>query len=279
MKYIVLILLVVLVSCSNHSLTKRVHTTEASTPSALLSEASVSFDASADYESKSSSCPVGMIEVTGNYCPQVEQNCLEWDERVVNVNGRVRCLRFAPTKCLSKQRKRMSFCIDKYEYPNQAGAIPEVMITWNQMKAKCEAQGKRLCKDIEWEFACEGEEALPYPYGLNREPGICNIDKPWRAFDSGKLANPATRQAEVDRLSQRVPSGSMPGCVSPFGVHDMTGNVDESVVNSSGTPYKSGEKGGHWATGARNRCRPMTTVHNEDFAFYEIGGRCCANPK
>jgi formylglycine-generating enzyme required for sulfatase activity len=168
----------------------------------------------------------------------------------------------------------LNFCIDTYEFPNQKGAIPIVMISWNDMKKLCEDQGKRICKDFEWEFACEGEEMLPYPYGLNRDATKCNIDKPWIPFDSQKLFNPKTRGEEVERLSQRVPSGSM-DCKSPFGVYDMTGNVDEFVVNSSGSPYKSGLKGGHWAWGARNRARPVTLAHDENFAFYAEGGRCC----
>jgi len=224
-------------------------------------------------------CPGGMLEIKGNYCPQVDQTCLKYDEKTVNANGKVRCLRYAPSKCLSKTKKVMHYCIDVYEYPNKKDAIPDVMISWLDAKKLCEAESKRLCRDTEWEFACEGEDMLPYPYGLERGTDICNIDKPWIAFDGGKLMNPKTRQAEVDRLSQRVPSGSMPNCKSPFGVFDMTGNVDESVINSSGKPYSSGEKGGHWAWGARNRCRPMTTAHNEGFIFYEIGSRCCKDAK
>ena len=54
----------------------------------------------------------------------------------------------------------------------------------------------------------------------------------------------------------------------------MTGNVDEWVVNESGRPYQSGLKGGYWGP-VRTRCRPMTTAHNEDFNFYQIGFRCC----
>jgi formylglycine-generating enzyme len=65
-------------------------------------------------------------------------------------------------------------------------------------------------------------------------------------------------------------------CVSSYGVHDMTGNVDEWVVNESGHPYKSGLKGGYWGP-VRTRCRPMTTAHNEDFNFYQIGFRCCSD--
>jgi hypothetical protein len=275
MKYVGIALLSIVIACSNGVVPK----TNGSNPTSCAPSESIS-DVSPYGQvvvgwAPPNFCPDDMVLVSGNYCPVVEQTCLKWDEKVINVNGKVRCLEFAPTKCLSKQKKAMSFCIDKFEYPNKLGAIPEVMVTWNEMAVKCAAEGKRLCKDVEWEFACEGEDALPYPYGLNRDPGTCNIDNAWRAFDGGKLSNPATRQAEVDRLSQRVPSGSKPGCVSPFGVYDMTGNVDESVINSSGSPYKSGEKGGHWAMGARNRCRPMTTVHNESFAFYEIGGRCC----
>lgn len=236
-------------------------------------------EASINVECKELLCPLDMVEVKGNYCPEVEQTCLEYDESVVNVNGKVRCLRFAPTKCLSKKLKPMHFCINRHEGQNIKGEIPEVMVSWIEAKFKCEALGKRLCKDYEWEFACEGNEALPYPTGLTRPVGICNIDHPWRAFDGWKLSNPKTRQAEVDRLSQRVPSGSMPGCISPFGVFDMVGNTDESVINTSGKPYKSGEKGGHWCLGARNRCRPMTTIHNEYFSFYEISWRCCKDIK
>ncbi len=278
MKYISGTLLMVATACSIHGGSKT-NSVEASMSDASAPEAAVEEVAPDAGVVVSSLCPEDMVEVKGRYCPQVEQICLEWDEKVVNVNGKVRCLRFSPTQCLSKQKKFMNFCIDRFEYPNKLGAIPEVMVTWNEMANKCSTEGKRLCRDVEWEFACEGEESLPYPYGLNREPETCNIDKVWRMFDGNKLMNPSTRQAEVDRLSQRVPSGSQPGCVSPFGVYDMTGNVDESVINSSGNPYKSGEKGGHWATGARNRCRPMTTVHNESFSFYEIGGRCCQDVK
>lgn len=159
------------------------------------------------------------------------------------------------------------------------------MVSWNDMKVNCESEGKRLCLDHEWTLSCEGPEMLPYPYGYKRDANACNIDHPQRpGFDASK----ARMTPEVVAwLDQRVPSGSMPACVSPYGVHDMTGNVDESIVNSEhGQPmdpthpggkkqFWSGEMGGHWVIGARNRCRPKTTVHDESTVFYEIGGRCC----
>jgi formylglycine-generating enzyme required for sulfatase activity len=169
------------------------------------------------------------------------------------------------------------FCIDRYEYPNKPGELPKLMVSWYQAKDLCAAQGKRLCGDSEWTLACEGHGHSPYPYGRVRDDKACNIDKPHRMPNTVAIADPRTRAAEVARLDQREPSGSRAGCVSPFGVFDMTGNVDEWVVNEMGTPYQSGLKGGYWGP-VRTRCRPMTTAHNEDFFFYQIGFRCCRNP-
>ena len=70
-------------------------------------------------------------------------------------------------------------------------------------------------------------------------------------------------------------SGARAGCTSSYGVFDMTGNVDEWVVNESGHPFKSGLKGGYWGP-VRDRCRPMTTAHGEEFSYYQVGFRCCS---
>jgi formylglycine-generating enzyme required for sulfatase activity len=216
-----------------------------------------------------------MVEVQGDYCPAVGQFCT----RVLDQPERDRCAEFRPgSQCYGKTVP-MRFCIDKYEYPNVAGGTPEVAVTWEKAADKCEAEGKRLCKDTEWTLACEGEERLPYPYGNVRDANACNIDKPYIMPDNEAFSRPATRAAEIARLDQREPSGSRASCVSPHGVHDMTGNVDEWVVNQSGKaserPYVSGLKGGYWGP-VRNRCRPMTVDHNRWHSGYQIGFRCCA---
>ena len=143
-------------------------------------------------------------------------------------------------------------------------------MTWHDVKAGCEAQDKRLCAKSEWTFACEGPDIRPYPYGdgYHRDPTACN-------FDNEQVVNVMTDTREKRILDGMLqPSGKNPRCVSPFGVHDMVGNIDEFVVNESGRPYKSGLVGGH-VFGVRNACRPMTPGHNEFFAWYETGGRCC----
>jgi hypothetical protein len=222
----------------------------------------------------SANCGDNQVEVEGDYCPALEQKCVRWMDPETTIPRR--CSEFAPTgKCQTKTLKK-HFCIDRFEYPNKVGEKPVVMKTWYEAADACKAQGKRLCGDSEWTLACEGQERLPYPYGYERNSQACNIDKPHPDVNEAAMANPLTRDAEVARLWQGEPSGTRESCVSPYGAFDMTGNVDEWVVNESGLPYKSGLKGGYWGP-VRDRCRPMTTAHYEQFVFYQIGFRCCGD--
>jgi formylglycine-generating enzyme required for sulfatase activity len=176
----------------------------------------------------------------------------------------------------------MRFCIDRYEFPNIKGIRPITAVNWEEAAAGCARVGKRLCKDHEWTLACEGPERLPYPYGFSRSSQACNIDRPFVKPDNDKINDPYERAEEIERLDRREPSGSRAQCMSPYGVADMTGNVDEWVVNEEGKvndkPYKSGLKGGWWGP-VRNRCRPMTTDHNQWHMGFAIGYRCCADAK
>lgn len=219
-------------------------------------------------------CPADMVEVEGDYCPELAQKCVRWlDSPKKEVR---RCAEFAPSGACATRTVKKHFCVDRYEYPNRAGATPVVMASWYEAQATCKKSGKRLCGDSEWTLACEGQERLPYPYGVKRDSAACNIDKPHPAVDERALANPKTRAAETKRLWQGEASGSRAACVSAYGAFDMTGNVDEWVVNESGRPFKSGLKGGYWGP-VRDRCRPMTTAHGEEFSFYQIGFRCCSD--
>lgn len=220
----------------------------------------------------SSACPEGMVEVEGDYCPILEQTCKRWLDREKAAPRR--CAEFAPSSACQTKTVHKRFCIDRFEYPNKQGAVPVVMKSWYEARDTCQAQGKRLCGGSEWTLACEGQDRLPYPYGLERSADACNIDKPHPAVNEKALVSAKTRDAEVARLWQGESSGARASCKSTYGVFDMTGNVDEWVVNEAGLPFKSGLKGGYWGP-VRDRCRPMTTVHGEGFAFYQIGFRCC----
>jgi hypothetical protein len=226
-------------------------------------------------------CPEGMLLVEGDYCQVLGHVCLK------RIDGPVeRCEKYAEPPICEGQIQKKRFCIDRFEYPNLEGVRPVVMVNWMEAKAACESEGKRLCTGSEWTLACEGTERVPYPYGYTRDSTACNIDRPHPDVDEQALLNPRDVSSEVARLDQRVASGQMPRCTSPYGVQDMTGNVDEWVVNEkhfgpapadgSERPFISGLKGGYWGP-VRNRCRATTTFHNEWFRFYQIGFRCCAN--
>ncbi len=221
----------------------------------------------------SNACPPDMVDVSGEYCSQPEEVC---DDYISEKRDRCRHYR-SPTQCVGRPEPK-HFCIDQYEYPDRAGQLPIVAYSWDNARDICATEGKRLCSAEEWSMACEGPKWKPYPYGYRRDDTACNIDKPYIMPDNDAFENPRTRAAEIARVRQSEPSGSRPRCRSEFGVYDMTGNVDEWVLNDAGSrtepPYQSGLKGGWWGP-VRDRCRPMTTDHNEWHSGYQIGFRCC----
>ena len=222
---------------------------------------------------KPSSCPAGMKLVDGDYCTEVEHTCLKsWFDKS---NKKKVCEEFAPTaKCVGQKIKKR-YCIDTYEWPNKKGERPEVMNRFHQAQVKCASIGKRLCTESEWTFACEGPNMTPFPYGYVRDAKKCNGDHLWDGPNMTKVG--ARDPGELARLWKGVRSGSQPDCVSAFGVADLPANTDEiaSVENPRGK-YDSVTTGGPWYKGVRNQCRPKIYTHNEDFYYYYLSFRCCA---
>ncbi|HET9958905.1 MAG TPA: SUMF1/EgtB/PvdO family nonheme iron enzyme [Polyangiaceae bacterium] len=224
-------------------------------------------------------CPAGMLLVDGDYCSDVDYECLKsWYDPS---NKKTICEEFKPeSKCVGKKTKKR-FCIDQYTWPNEKGARPEVMNRFHQAELKCAAVGKRLCTESEWTLACEGPRMLPFPYGYVRDTSKCLGDVEWDAPDMKKVA--ARDPEELARLWKGVRNGSQPGCVSEYGVADLPGNVDEVVANETQdgswrAKYDSVHTGGPWYKGTRNQCRPKIYTHDEGFYYYFLGFRCCAEP-
>lgn len=237
-------------------------------------------------EGNRGSCAPGMIEVAGRMKDdsgdyfgvdgRQQLTCKKWISR----EWPERCAEYDRDAWLEKSKDikttPMHFCIDRFEYPNRAGEYPIVLVDWNEANALCKKDQKRLCSEDEWTFACEGEEARPYPNGYSREADACVNDRTWREFKAFGRRDGSATMLELDRLWQGEPSGSRPKCKSAFGVYDMTGNIDEWTRSSRPGERPSVLKGGYWGP-VRTRCRPATKAHGETHVFYQEGLRCCSD--
>jgi hypothetical protein len=124
------------------------------------------------------------------------------------------------------------FCIDVFEFPNRACELPIVWLTPVQAKQVCEAQGKRLCDQGEWNLACRADPAggpdTLYAYGNTMDMGVCNTNKT-------RVGRPPCELASLDAMwrtctTDSEPSGAFPNCRSRFGVYDQHGNVAEIMT-------------------------------------------------
>lgn len=214
-----------------------------------------------------SPCPDGMVLVSGEYCTEVRHTCKRWlDDRNLPF---ARCGEYEREAQCVGSRVPMHFCIDQYEYTPEGESLPVNFQSFVKSSKTCKEQGKRICTEAEWNFACEGEEMRPYPYGWERQ-AVCNQDR-----EDLYESNPRRRVLR----DLRAKAGEHDQCVSPFGVHDMVGNLDEHVLRESqrfAHPFRNAMKGGWWMAG-RNRCRPATTAHDDYYSDIQVGTRCCAD--
>jgi formylglycine-generating enzyme required for sulfatase activity len=191
----------------------------------------------------------------------------------------------APNGCPDDMVAVASFCIDRYEAPNDKGELPFALQTAYDGEAWCSERHKRLCSDREWVRACEGPEGRRYPYGDEYREDACNDDHTWIAVRWKALARWPGDAAldEAARLFQADMSGARSDCVSAEGVYDLTGNVAEWTRRSGPSPHTGYDhvlKGCYWA-GCYKEPRPSCSfangVHPGSFRTYEAGFRCCTD--
>jgi formylglycine-generating enzyme required for sulfatase activity len=94
-------------------------------------------------------------------------------------------------------------------YPAGEAELPVTFVTWHAASAFCEAAGKRLPTEAEWEFAAGRGDPAEFPWGdAPADPSKAN----WSGAGVGKPAG----------------VGSYPAA---HGLHDMAGNVWEFVAD------------------------------------------------
>ncbi|WP_437627999.1 formylglycine-generating enzyme family protein [Sorangium sp. So ce1151] len=147
------------------------------------------------------------------------------------------------------------FTIDTYPYPNDPAQPPLTGVTQEKAKQLCEARGRRLCTELEWERACKGPSNGRYEYGDKFDAKAC---------PSGLGAIPAYAAHER--------------CASGFGVRAMHGFVWEWTASAWKRGKEEGKavlRGGHGDQPyAHMRC---SAVRAADPASSEanVGFRCC----
>jgi iron(II)-dependent oxidoreductase len=88
---------------------------------------------------------------------------------------------------------------------------PVMSVTWEDAKAYADWVGKRLPTEAEWEKAARGTDGRFWTWGSE--------------WDAAKLN--ANDVGTIEGFVYTSPVGSFPQGVSPYGVHDMAGNVWE----------------------------------------------------
>ncbi len=89
---------------------------------------------------------------------------------------------------------------------------PVIQVSWYGARAYCQAVGRRLPAEAEWEKAARGTDGRAYPWGNTAIR--CDLANFWNGNVNGCVGAP-------------VAVGSYPAGASPYGALDMAGNVWE----------------------------------------------------
>jgi hypothetical protein len=147
------------------------------------------------------------------------------------------------------------FCIDKYEWPNKKGQIPDRDMPYAVASKKCSDAGKRLCSNTEWESACAGKQNRQFPKSNAPATQNCNV-----------IGNHA--------FSNKVaPNGSFSDCESPAGAYDMNGNVAEWTASEK--PDSAYVYGGSWHNDLANATCSSKLLLKKTTGYFYVGFRCC----
>lgn len=186
-----------------------------------------------------------------------------------------------------------AFYIDKYEVTNKQYAKfisetghrkpkfwddpmltapdqPVVGVNWEDAETYAAWVGKRLPTASEWEKAARGIDGRLYPWGNNYDAGRGNFD------DGGGMDGSSDGYAMAP-----APVGNFMSGISPYGLHDMAGNVWEWVVQLDAAHWKTyAIRGGSWTNGAGDTRTTIAYIYPAQCSDHSssVGFRCARTP-
>lgn len=101
-----------------------------------------------------------------------------------------------------------------YSVPSVINDFPMTNVTWYGAQAYCEAIGRRLPTEAEWERAARGPNNNIFPWG--------------NTWDATRAS---TRRPADGGEPQKVPVFAFPEGSSPYGIYNLAGNVAEWVLD------------------------------------------------
>ena len=181
--------------------------------------------------------------------------------------------------------------------PENKATHPINCIDWELSQAFCNASGRRLPTEAEWEFATRGSDGRKYPWGDNPPSTGSHLNacgKECVAWGKKNNEEVTAMYSADDGFATTAPVGSFPLGASPFGLQDVVGNVWEWASDwyapyapGAATDPKGSEsgtervlRGGAWNGGDVAWVRPTYRFKSTPgLRSHGIGFRCAKDLK
>jgi formylglycine-generating enzyme required for sulfatase activity len=196
-------------------------------------------------------------------------------ERVIDASAQpIVAVRSGSTKAsamLAIRYAERAFFVDDERYADN----PVTLVSWHGARQFCEAQGKRLPTEREWELAARGSDGRRFPWG-ELPPELCEEVVFGRS--PGGVCERGVRGA--------MPVGTSRGDVSAEGVRDLGGNVAEWTASPFEEPSAAGSpcggdagpcravRGGSYIDGPLLLRGSLRSRRGENELWPNVGFRC-----